>query len=94
MSRKDRLSAFGEQVGFCVRAEADVVWALGVPCLLKDGVASTCTIEKSWDATTGMPDARIGDAVHAVRITTAAAQDGRVYNADGTPYWELPPGRR
>lgn len=85
MSPEDRLAAFGEQVGFDVRAESDVVRALAVPCLLKDGTSSTCTIEKSWDATTGKPDSQIGKAVHAVRITTAAAQDGRVYNADGTP---------
>ena len=84
MSPEDRLSAFGEQVGFSVSAEADVVRALRVPCLLKDGTRSTCTIEKSRDPVTGMPDARIGDAAHAVRIKTAAVHDGRVYHADGT----------
>ena len=85
MSRKDRLSAFGEQVEFTVRVESDVVQAVRVPCLLADGVVGTCTIEKSYDPASGKPTRGIGDAVHAVRITTDAEHDGRVYNADGTP---------
>ena len=85
MSPKDRLSAFGEQVGFTVGVESDVVQAVGVPCLLADGVVGTCTIVTSHDPATGKPTKRIGGAVHAVRITVDAEHDGRVYNADGTP---------
>ena len=85
MSRKDRLIAFGEQGGFAVNVEADVVQAVGVPCLLKDRVVGTCTIEKSCDPASGKPDERIGGAVHAVKITTDAQHDGLVYHADGTP---------
>ena len=86
MSRKDRLSAFGEQAGFTVRVESDLVLAVGVPCLLADGVIGTCTIEKSYDPASGKPSERIGGAVHAVRIITADAEhDGRVYHADGNP---------
>ena len=85
MSPKDRLTAFGEQAGFRVRFETDAVRAIGVPCLLKNGVAGTCTIEKSCHPDSGKPDNRIGEAVHAVRITTDAVHDGLVYHADGTP---------
>ena len=85
MSPKDRLTAFGEQVGFDVRIEPDVVRAVGVPCLLAGGVAGTCTIEKSRDSASGKPDSRIGDAVHAVRVTIDSEADGRVYHADGSP---------
>ena len=54
------------------------------PC--KDGVVGTCTIEKSYDPASGKPnDSRIGDAVHAVRITADEEHDGRVYHADGNP---------
>ena len=84
MSPKDRLSAFGDQAGFRVAAEADVVRAFGVPCLMEGGVVGTCTIEKSYDPASGKPDERIGRAVHGVRIETDEAIDGRVYNADGT----------
>ena len=84
MSRKDRLTAFGEQEGFEVRVEPDVVRAIGVPCLLEGGVAGTCTIEKSCDSASGRPSDRIGGAVHAVRIVPSEAKDGCVYNADGT----------
>ena len=85
MSPKDRLSAFGDQAGFSVAAEADVVRAMGVPCLLEGGVVGTCTIEKSYDPASGKPDKRKGDAVHGVRIEPDEEIDGRVYNADGTP---------
>ena len=85
MSRKDRLSGFGEQVGFTVKVEADVVLAVGVPCLLAGGVLGTCTIDKSYDPATGNPTKQVGGAVHAVRITTDAEHDGRVYHANGTP---------
>ena len=85
MSRKDRLTAFGEQAGFTVRIESDVVRAVRVPCLLADGVPGTCTIEKSYDPASGKPNKRIGGAVHAVRITTDEERDGRVYYADGNP---------
>lgn len=85
MSPKDRLTEFGAQAGFSVRVKPDVVQAVGVPCLLKDGVPGTCTIEKSRDADSGRPNGRIGGAVHAVKITTDADHDGLVYHADGTP---------
>ena len=85
MSRKDRLSAFGEQVGFTVRVESDVVLAVRVPCVLSDRVVGTCTIEKSYDPASGKPNDRIGGAVHAVRIITDKERDGRVYYADGKP---------
>ena len=85
MCRKDRLSAFGEQDGFTVSVEADVIRAVGVPCLLREGVVSTCTIAKSYDPESGKPNDRIGGAAHAVRITPDQAHDGRVYHADGTP---------
>ena len=89
MSPKDLLTAFGEQIGFDVMVEADAVQAVGVPCLLADGAAGTCTIEKSCDPASGKPTGRLGDAVHAVRITIDAERDGRVYNADGTPIGNL-----
>ena len=85
MSRKDRLSAFGEQAGFTVRVEADVVLAVRVPCLLTGGIVGTCTIEKSYDTASGKPNDRIGGAVHAVRITADQEYDGRLYHADGNP---------
>ena len=85
MSRKDRLSAFGEQAGFTVRVESDVLRAIRVPCLLAGGVVGTCTIEKSYDLASGKPNDRIGGAVHAVRITADEEHDGRVYHADGNP---------
>ena len=85
MSRRDRLTAFGEQAGFAVSVASDVVQAVGVPCLLKDGGVGTCTVEKSCDPASGKPNDRIGGAVHAVRIITDAEHDGLVYHADGTP---------
>ena len=85
MCRKDRLSAFAEQAGFTVRVEPDVVVAEGVPCLFANRTVGSCTIEKSFDPASGQPNGRIGSAVHAVRITPGEAQDGCVYNADGTP---------
>ena len=85
MCRKDRLSAFAEQAGFTVRVEPDVVVAEGVPCLFANRAVGSCTIEKSFDPASGQPNGRIGSAVHAVRITPGEAQDGCVYNADGTP---------
>ena len=84
MSLKDRLTAFGGQVGFKVSSEPEVVRAVGVPCVLKDRVAGTCTIEKSCDPTSRKPNDRIGGAVHAVRIVSDHAMDGCVYNADGS----------
>ena len=85
MSPKDRLSAFGEQAGFDVAVEVDVVRAIGVPCLLEGGVVGTCTIEKSCDPASGKPDGRIGGAVHGVHITADEEHDGLVYHEDGTP---------
>ena len=85
MSPKDRLTGFGEQAGFTVGVEADVVRAIGVPCLFADGVVGTCTIEKSFDPVSGKPTKRIGGAVHGVRITADEERDGLVYHADGTP---------
>ena len=80
-----RLSMFGEQAGFAVKAESDVVSAVGVPCLLAGGVIGTCTIEKSYNPENEKPTDRIGGAVHGVRITTDVECDGRVYHADGNP---------
>ena len=85
MSRKDRLSPFGEQAGFTVSVESDGVQAVGVPCLLKHAGVGTCTIEKSCDPASGKPNDRIGGAVHAVQITTDAEHDGLVYHANGIP---------
>ncbi|MDE0230332.1 MAG: ThiF family adenylyltransferase [Spirochaetaceae bacterium] len=85
MSPKDRLSAFGEQAGFTVRVDSDVVRAMGVPCLLAGGIVGTCTIEKSHDPESGKPTRRVGGALHAVRIITDQELDGRVYHADGSP---------
>ena len=81
----DRLSAFGKQEGFAVRIEPDVVVAERVPCLLRNRIVSTCTIEKSYDPESGKPNKRIGGHVHAVRITTDEELDGLVYRADGSP---------
>ena len=85
MSRKDRLTAFGEQVGFTVRVESDVVRAVGVPCLLAGGVVGTCTMEKSCDLASGRPSKRIGGDVHVVRVRPDKSKDGLVYKVDGTP---------
>ena len=85
MSRKDSLTAFGEQAGFTVCAVSGVVQAVGVPCLFKDGIVGTCTIEKSCELSSDKPTEQIGGAVHAVRITTDEEHDGLVYHADGTP---------
>ena len=85
MSRKDRLTAFGEQAGFTVNVKSDSVQAVEVPCLLKDGTIGTCTIETSYDPASGKPDKRIGGDFHAVLITTDGKYDGRVYHADETP---------
>lgn len=83
----DRLDAFGEQVGFAVEVDPDVVRAVGVPCLLQNGNVGRCTVEKSYDPVSGRPDKRLGDAVHAVRIRidSTEAHDSLAYNADGTP---------
>lgn len=92
MSRNDRLAAFSEQAGFGVQVESDVVKATKVPCLLQGGAVGTCTIEKSFDPETKKPNGRIGDAVHAVRITPDQKTDGRVYHADGSPLGNLVAG--
>ena len=84
MSRKDRLTLFGEQIGFDVKVESDHIRAEQVPCLLADNAFGTCTIEKSCDPASRKPTDRIGGAGHAVRITTDKEHDGLVYNADGT----------
>lgn len=85
MSPKDRLTAFGEQVGFEVEVgvESGVVQAVRVPCLFAGRVPGTCTIETSYDLTTGRPDDRIGGDVHAVKVSIDGEYDGRVYHADG-----------
>ena len=89
MSRKDRLTAFGEAVGFEVASESGVVRAVRVPCLLVGGVPGTCTITTSCEPATGKPDNRIGGDVHAVQITIDGEYDGLVYHADGTPIGNL-----
>ena len=85
----DRLSVFGEQIGFTVADTvvegSNVVEANGVPCLLKNRVLGTCTIQKSYNPQNGQPDERIGGAAHAVRIRTDEEHDGLVYQSDGTP---------
>ena len=62
MSRRDRLSGFAEQVGFSVTVGENEVVAENVPCLLKGGTVSSCTIRQSFDPATGKPDGRIGTA--------------------------------
>ena len=93
MSRKDRLIAFAKQLGVEVEdyTESDtcVSRAVRVPCLLSKGILGTCTVETSYDPTTGKPDSRIGEAEHAVRITIDGKYDGRVYHANGTPIGNL-----
>ena len=88
MSRKDRLTGFANQIGFAIEdhsgSDPSVVRAVRVPCLFVGGVPGTCTVETSYDPTTGKPDNRIGDAVHAVKVTIDGEYDGRVYHADGT----------
>lgn len=81
----DRLSAFARQVGFLVTARPNRLEAENVPCLLKGGVVGSCTITQSYDPETGESNTQIGDALHAVRITTDQECDGRVYAADGNP---------
>jgi hypothetical protein len=85
MSLKDRLSAFSEHAGFSVAEGGGVVRAETVPCLLRDGIEGFCTVEKSFDPESGIPDERVGGAVHGVRVTTHEGSDGLVYEADGTP---------
>ena len=85
MSRRDRLSAFAEDIGFTVTVGRDVVAVEKVPCLLRDRIVGSCTIEKSFDPKNGKPNDRIGGAVHAVRITADEEHDGRVYHANGNP---------
>lgn len=84
MSHSDHLSSFATQVGFTVEIESEVVRAVGVPCLLKGGVVGTCTIETSFDATSGKPTKTIGGDVHCASVSTNQHIDGCVYNADGT----------
>ncbi|MCZ0953848.1 MAG: ThiF family adenylyltransferase [Rhodospirillaceae bacterium] len=84
MCPDDRLVAFGEQTGFRVEVEPDVVRAVGVPCLLAGGTVGTCTVEKSCDPANGKPTEQVGGAVHGVRIRPDEAKDGRAYHANGT----------
>lgn len=79
----DRLSAFGEQAGFIVTVDSDIVRATGVPCLLAGGVVGTCTVETSFDPASLKPTDQTGGAVHAVKITVSEECDGLVYHADG-----------
>ena len=85
MSRKDPLAGFADQIGFEVQSEHGIVRAIRVPCLFVGRVPGTCTIETSYDPTTGKPDNRIGGDVHAIRVTIDGEYDGRVYHADGSP---------
>ena len=85
MSRSDRLTTFSKQVGFALHDDSAVLTVVGVPCLLKDGTVSTCSIATSYDTADRRPTEQIGNAVHAVRITIAEERDGLVYQADGTP---------
>ena len=85
MSRSDRLTTFSKQVGFSLQDDSAVLTAVDVPCLLKDGTVSTCSIATSYDTADRRPTEQIGNAVHAVLITIAEERDGLVYQADGTP---------
>ena len=84
MSPRDRFRLASEQVGFTIWEESGVVRAEGVPCLLKGGVSSTCTIEKFYDVETGRLLA-MENALHVVKVTPDVELDGRVYLADGNP---------
>lgn len=83
MSPEDRMSRFAGQVGFEIRQELDVVRLVRVPCLFAGGLPGTCTIEASFDPSTGKPDGRISGAAHAVKITIDEEHDGMVYSASG-----------
>ena len=88
MSRKDRLTTFGDQIGFSVEVEAESGNSPGGPGSLSLrgwGDPGTCTIETSYDPATGKPDNRTGGDVHAVQITIDGEYDGCVYHADGIP---------
>ena len=88
MSHKDELAQFAAQIGFRVEdvstTNPNILRVTGVPCLLRGQIASTCSIETSYNPATGQPDGRIGGDVHAVRITTNGDGDGRVYEANGS----------
>ena len=85
MSRSDRLTAFAKQAGFAVRRADGVVVAFGVPCLVRGGAVGFCTVEKSYDDSSGKPTDAVGTAPHGVRVTLDAARDGLVYHANGEP---------
>ncbi len=84
MSRDDRLSSFADQIGFTIESEAGVLRAVGVPCLLNSGIRGTCTLETSFDSTSGMPTKEVGGDVHAVKVSTSQQIDGCVYEANGS----------
>ena len=81
-SHNDRLTVVAQQEGFAVADEDGMVRAIGVPCLLKGGKGE-CTIEKSYDPQTGLPTDTVGQAPHAVHITTTPGLGGVVYQASG-----------
>ena len=85
MSRSDRLTTFSKQIGFSLHDDSEVLTAVGVPCLLKDGTVSNCSIATSYDVADRRLTEQIGNAVHAVCITIAEECDGLVYQADGKP---------
>ena len=85
MSRSDRLTAFAKQAGFTVRRADGVVAALRVPCLVRGGAVGFCTVEKSYDPTSGKPVEAVGGAQHGVRVTLDVPRDGLVYHANGEP---------
>lgn len=89
MSRRDRLSAFAQQVGFRVRRGADAIVLEDVPCLLADGGIGSCRIEKSYDSASGTPTDAIGGAPHGVRVTVTTGHGGQVFQADGAPIGNL-----
>ena len=81
----DNFFSFAEQIGFKVCVETDVVVAESVPCLLRNGIVSTCKIKKSYDPISKKPNDHLGGAAHAVHICTDEEYDGLVYRADGIP---------
>ena len=89
MSHRDRLSLSSRQEGFAVEEDSvsGVIRAVGVPCLLKGGISSTCTIEKSYDPSTGQPreEKEVGGATHIVKIIPGLPTDGQVYYANSSP---------
>lgn len=80
-----RLVDLSQEEGFTVETLGRIVRVTGIPCMFKDGVGGTCTIEKSHDPVSGKPGSEESGASHAVRVITDGGSDGLVYQADGNP---------